>query len=337
MRPMFSILSATVFVVAGLIPSLASAQSSADSAPSNSNHRLTGLRVLITNDDSVQPNRGTGLFELRKALCAAGADVLVVGPAGPQSGMGGRINTSAPVTVQAVAPPDGYQNDCSDARTGGKVFGACLGTGPCEASTPSASPADTSQLAITRFIPDNYWPDGPQVVLSGINPGHNTGEAVSHSGTVNATITAHDLDVPSIAFSEEVISSCVTAGADCPQFTGAASFAVQLLSALRRERQLEPGLLLNVNYPNIRAGEQLSGAMLTVQGTYALLPGYLGTVGAEGGTYSIGSVDPSPETRRNGEQVALDANKVSVAVLSGNYSFAPRISPELRRVIRSLR
>lgn len=336
MRTKFALLSATALVVAVLTPSLASSQASVASTPSASNHGLAGLRVLITNDDSVQPARGTGLFELRKALCAAGADVLVVGPYGPQSGMGGRISTSGSVNVQAVAPPAGYESDCADAPTGGRVFGVCLGAGPCDASSPSASPADTSQLAITRFIPDNYWPGGPQVVLSGINPGHNTGEAVSHSGTVNAAITAHDLDVPSIAFSEEVIPSCVTAGTDCPQFTGVASYAVKLLKALRRERQLMPGLLLNVNYPNIRAGENLSGTELSTQGTYALLPGFLGNVGADGGTYTVGSVDASPETRRTGEQVALDANKVSVAVLSGNYSIAPKISPRLRDVIRSL-
>jgi len=330
MRTTAVVWTAIVTLGLGLVaPSFASAHPPAKPA-------LTGLRVLITNDDSVQPERGTGLFELRKALCGAGADVLVVGPWGPQSGMGGRITTSGPVTVQAIAPPVAYQNDCNDAPTGGKVFGACGGTGPCDATSASASPADTSQLAITRFIPDNFWAEGPAVVLSGINPGHNSGEALIHSGTVNAAVTAHDLDVPAIAFSEEVITSCITSGVDCPQFTGAATFAVELLTALSNARQLKPDLLLNVNYPNIRTGEKLAGPVLSVQGSYALLPGFTGAVGAAGGTYTVGVVDPSPETLRNGEQVALDANKISVAPLSGSWSFAPQISPQLRRVIRSL-
>jgi 5'-nucleotidase len=330
MRTKFAVLWAAVVLVTGLVvPSLASAHPQPQPA-------LAGLRVLLTNDDSVQPERGTGLFELRKALCAAGADVLVVGPWGPQSGMGGRITTSGPVTVQAIAPPASYETDCSDAPTGGKVFGACVGAGPCVAGTASASPADTAELALTRFIPDNYWADGPSVVLSGINPGHNTAKALSHSGTVNAAVTAHDLDVPAIAFSEEVVMSCVNAGVDCPQFTGAADFAVELLAELRNERQLEPDLLLNVNFPNIRTGEKLAGPVLNVQGTYALLPGYTGTVGAEGGTYAVGVVDPRPETLRNAEQGALDANKISVVPLSGSWSFAPRIPPKLRHVIRSL-
>ena len=48
--------------------------------------RLAGLKVLLTNDDSARGldagfgTDGKGLYELRKALCAAGADVLVVAP-----------------------------------------------------------------------------------------------------------------------------------------------------------------------------------------------------------------------------------------------------------------
>ncbi len=46
---------------------------------------LAGLRILISNDDSMQAARdngkdGIGLYDMRKSLCAAGADVVVVAP-----------------------------------------------------------------------------------------------------------------------------------------------------------------------------------------------------------------------------------------------------------------
>ena len=94
---------------------------------------------------------------------------------------------------------------------------------------------------------------------------------------------------------------CVNSGIDCPQFTGVANFATRLLSALRGADQLEPGLLLNVNYPNIRDGETVSGPVLNVLGTYALFPGFTGAVGADGGTYTVASVDPRPETLRGAD------------------------------------
>src|SRR5689334_15168754 len=60
---------------------------------------VAGLKVLITNDDSARGldssfgTDGKGLYELRKALCAAGADVLVVAPWSQQSGAGARMTS----------------------------------------------------------------------------------------------------------------------------------------------------------------------------------------------------------------------------------------------------
>ena len=80
---------------------LASAVPPAVRAPRGRRHRRrsAGLKVLLTNDDSARGldagfgTDGKGLYELRKALCAAGADVLVVAPWSQQSGAGARMTT----------------------------------------------------------------------------------------------------------------------------------------------------------------------------------------------------------------------------------------------------
>ncbi|WP_374119560.1 hypothetical protein [Streptomyces sp. RKAG290] len=61
---------------------------------------LAGLRVLLSNDDSMQAARtshsdGLGLYEIRKALCGAGADVVVMAPWQVQSGKGPPSPTAA--------------------------------------------------------------------------------------------------------------------------------------------------------------------------------------------------------------------------------------------------
>ena len=78
---------------------------------------LDGMKILLVNDDSVQGvspiyQDGKGLYEMRKALCAAGADVIAVGPWAQQSGMSARLaspgSAPVPMTVQAVTPPAAY-------------------------------------------------------------------------------------------------------------------------------------------------------------------------------------------------------------------------------------
>ena len=49
--------------------------------------------------------------------------------------------------------------------------------------------------------------DPPDVVMSGINPGCNTGRAVLHSGTVGAALTAANFGVRGLAVSIDVVST----------------------------------------------------------------------------------------------------------------------------------
>ena len=60
---------------------------------------VAGMRILITNDDGVQPGTDSvGLYELRKALCSAGADVVVVGPWRNMSGASASITFGSSAT-----------------------------------------------------------------------------------------------------------------------------------------------------------------------------------------------------------------------------------------------
>jgi 5'-nucleotidase len=295
-------------------------------AQNEASNSVKGLRVLLTNDDSIQGKKamghdGLGLYRLRSALCAAGADVIVIGPWGRQSGKGGAIATGGKLTIQEATPPEAFKSDCANSPSGGRVFGVCTAE-TCDKESPSGSPSDSVALALTRFIPENIWSEGPDVVLSGINFGPNPGLAVFHSGTVSAVVTAFEFGTAGIAFSEEVDLMCLDNPDFCPDFKDQADFAVKLLGALRAEGLVdEPKLLLNVNYPVIKKGETIGKPKLTVHGTGNLLATvYKGKVGAEGGSYDLDFVESTPESRQQADTTALIDNNISVAPMDGDWT-----------------
>jgi 5'-nucleotidase len=326
--------------LATCVLALGSAVVSADGGDRRPPATVEGLRILIVNDDSVQGTAasgrdGEGLYELRKAMCAAGADVLVVGPWAVQSGMGGRITLSGPLTVQEVTPPAAYQGDCTGAASGGHVFGVCASAAPCTPTSPSGSPSDSSRVALERFLPDNYWAEGPDIVLSGINFGQNEALGVFHSGTTSAAVTAFEHGYPAIAFSEQLDPLCITAGTDCPEFITAAGFAVELVGKVREAGLISPDLLLNVNHPHIAPGEQLLEPQLNVLGHGATLTFDLnGDVPAAGGTYTVGLGEPIPEPRNNADTTAITENHISIVPLDGDWT-ADKVPGRLKQVVKS--
>jgi 5'-nucleotidase len=286
---------------------------------------LSGMRILLVNDDSIQATSptgrdGLGLYALRKSLCEAGADVLTVGPWAVQSGMGGRITLSGSATVQEVAGPAAYAEDCAGAPSGGRVFGVCTVAGTCAPDSPSASPADAARIAITRFLPDNYWPGGPDLVVSGINFGQNDSLSLIHSGTVNAATVAYHLGLPAIAFSEELVVPCLRGEtATCPEFTGTAAFGAELVAELAEDGLITQHLFLNVNYPHLDDGEQVGEPVFNVLGECGALNfGFNGEVGADGGTYAAGIIAPCEEPRRNADTTALANDQISIVPLDGD-------------------
>ncbi|WP_035858860.1 5'/3'-nucleotidase SurE, partial [Kitasatospora cheerisanensis] len=189
MRPAARKSLAAAAAVAALAGSVtASAAEPAAAAPPRP---LAGLRVLLTNDDSVQAARpsnsdGLGLYEVRRALCAAGADVVVMAPWQPQSGRGTAVSNGGTLTLSRRAElPAGHREDCAAAPSGAPVYGVCLDAGPCGPDSPSATPVDTVKLALRAGLAAKAgWADGPDLVVAGINSGPNVSAQVNDSGTV---------------------------------------------------------------------------------------------------------------------------------------------------------
>ncbi len=155
-------------------------------------------------------------------------DVTVVAPETEQSAVGHAITWLQPLRVVSV-------------NRNGMFFGHGL----------TGTPADCVKLALTEILTQP-----PHVVISGINMGANVGVNVIYSGTVSAATEAAVMGVPGIAVSIDSF--------DTRDFSAATEFIVTLLRTIEREG-FPSGVALNVNVPNVPAGE-IQGVRITHQG-----------------------------------------------------------------------
>jgi 5'-nucleotidase len=302
-------------------------------SPTDTGGGLEGLRVLVTNDDSMQASNernsdGLGLYELRRALCDAGADVVVIAPWQVQSGRGTAVSNSGTFHLGQVPIPEGNAGDCADAPSGAPVFGLCLDVLPCSPTSPSATPVDTVKFATRGGLAHVAgWDEEPDLVVSGINSGLNIASSVSDSGTVGAALAALEEDIPAVAFSTEFDSAF---NFPLANYRATAEWGARLLSALRAEDLLfQHKFVLNVNYPNISEGDPARRAVWTSVGTQTLAyHSYLPL--ADGGfTVSLGQCSGLPACAENRSDSDVGAvigeNHISISPLNWDRTYGYKI------------
>ena len=182
------------------------------------------MKILLTNDDGIN---APGLYALYKEMKKAG-EVFVVAPDSEKSAVGHAITLSDPLRVTKF-----YKNN--------DFFGYAV----------NGTPADCVKIA--------YWALDirPDVLISGINLGSNTGINIIYSGTVSAATEGMFLNIPSFAIS---LTTFVN-----PDFSFAAKFA-RKLSKLILKHGLPTGTLLNVNVPPVKNDHEIAGVQITRQG-----------------------------------------------------------------------
>ena len=180
--------------------------------------------ILLTNDDGIYAQGILAAWqELRKI-----GQVQVVAPDAERSAVGHAITILQPLRTKEVVR--------RNVRFGYAVNGM---------------PADCVKIAVRAILPRP-----PDLVVSGINLGANTGTNVIYSGTVSAATEARILGIPSIAVSLATFSN--------PDFSYAARFSRKLAEVVL-ERGLPDKTLLNVNVPNLPEHE-IKGVAVTRQG-----------------------------------------------------------------------
>ncbi len=183
--------------------------------------------ILVSNDDGIT---APGIGHLVRTVQALGAEVVVVAPDSPQSGMGHAITIGAPLRL-----------------TENRVFGPDVAAYQC-----SGTPADCVKIAKHHVLKGRT----PDLVVSGINHGSNASVNVLYSGTMSAAIEAAIEGLPAIGFS-------LCEYGDHADFSHVGPWITQICQHALAHG-VPAGTALNVNIPKNAAGP-IAGLRLSRQ------------------------------------------------------------------------
>ncbi len=183
------------------------------------------MKILLTNDDGIH---APGLAALVKAVSDLG-EITVVAPQAEMSAVGHAITLTDPLKVKEY-------------NKNGHFFGYAV----------DGTPADCVKIGLWTLKKDQPKPD---LLISGINLGANTGINTIYSGTLSAATEGAILGIPSFAISLATFQN--------PDFSVAAEFARYLAPVLIKKK-LPPGVYLNVNIPAVPRS-QINGIEITRQ------------------------------------------------------------------------
>jgi 5'-nucleotidase len=182
------------------------------------------LKILLTNDDGIN---APGLYALHQEIKHLG-EVIVVAPDSEKSAVGHAITLSDPLRVVEFQKNGGF-------------FGYAV----------NGTPADCVKIAYWAILQEQK----PDLIISGINLGSNTGVNIIYSGTVSAATEGAMLEIPSFAISLATFTN--------PDFGPAAKFA-RKFAPLLFQRKLPRGISLNINFPPVSEAE-ITGIAITRQ------------------------------------------------------------------------
>ncbi len=179
------------------------------------NQSMSGLRILITNDDSINSN---GIKALERIANSISPDVWVVAPEVGQSGKGFSVTFDSAIRVKKISP---------------RKFSV------------SGTPADCVFVAVGEILKDKK----PDLILSGINHGANIANFIGLSGTVGATIAAASQKIKAIAVSQDSEES-----SELIKFPLADHFLAKIIKKLL-SFEWPSNVCMNINFPNATVGE----------------------------------------------------------------------------------
>ncbi len=249
------------------------------------------MRILLTNDDGIDAD---GLVELERKLRKLGP-VTVVAPVRPRSAVSQSITLHKPIVVTPLGP---------------RRFAV------------DGTPTDCVKLALRELLPPSQRPD---LIVSGINRGLNTGCDILYSGTVAGALEGALHGIPSVAVSLEVSPRM--------NFRSAAALAAPLIRRLAGD----PRTAFNLNIPAL-ARARIRGVRVTRQESALTRDLFERRRDPRGRPYFwLGSADPTFTTEPNGlwtDARAVRSGYISITPLSRDMTAlaeVPRLEARLRK------
>jgi 5'-nucleotidase len=180
-----------------------------------SKQSLSGLRILITNDDGINSH---GIKAMERIANSITPDVWIVAPEVGQSGKGYSVTFENSLRMRELSP---------------RKFSV------------SGTPADCVFVAIGEILKDKK----PDLVLSGINHGSNVADFIGLSGTLGAAFASASQNIRAIAVSQHCAKSNELTKFPLPEH-----FLPSILKKLL-SFQWPSRVCMNINFPDVPVGE----------------------------------------------------------------------------------
>jgi len=194
------------------------------------------MRILVTNDDGISAPGLAVAEAIAAELAGPEGEVWVVAPAFEQSGVAHAVSYIRPMRIERLGP---------------------------RRAAVEGSPADCVLAAIHEVMKDGR----PNLVLCGVNRGHNLAQDTLYSGTIGGAMEGALQDLRSIALSQ-YFSPRLQGEALFDSARGHGADVVRRLMAAGLWEDHSYGVFFNINFPPVPAAE-VRGIQATRQGRRA--------------------------------------------------------------------
>lgn len=193
------------------------------------------MRILITNDDGITAPGLAVLEAIATEIAGPQGEVFTVAPAAEQSGVGHCISYVRPMRLEEMGP---------------RRFAV------------EGSPADCVMAGLFEVMKDAP----PDLILSGVNKGHNVAEDTLYSGTLGAAMEGALHKMRAIGLSQYYNPALVAQG---DVFSAARMHGAKVIRRILDHAPWETGarygVFYNVNFPPV-PGDAVRGMKVTRQG-----------------------------------------------------------------------
>jgi len=251
------------------------------------------MKILLCNDDGIF---APGLKKLIDVL-GSNHDLTVVAPDSERSAVSHGLTIRRPLFVRE------WQFD--------KAVGYAV----------SGTPADCVKLGLDSLISG----DRPDLVVSGINNGANTGINVFYSGTVAAAFEATFVGIPAMAISIDSFH---------PEHYDTAALIAE--SILMQIQSIPGNIVMNVNVPDVKLS-QVAGVRVTNQSKISYNDRYIRRVSPNGQSYYWLDGDRQDDIDNlDYDDCAVKKNWVSVTPLTADFNLEKQMAQETDRWLRKI-
>jgi 5'-nucleotidase len=246
------------------------------------------LNILVTNDDGID---APGLWALAGAMNRV-ACTIVVAPNKEQSGVGTSISLHSGISIDEVSS---------------QISGV-------EAYAVGGTPSDCVIVGLRQLAKGRHI----DMIISGINPGANTGRDIPYSGTVMATLQGYFRRIPSIA-----VSIAYRERGDELHYD-VATMVAESLARRVQDGNMPNDVIINTNIPNIPLAE-IKGVVTTraATGSFYSIPRSRGSENLNLSMTNLQTVTNFPHQPVGGVERVIEEGTDIWAIMGDMISISP--------------